>query len=110
MNKSNFTTLNRVIQSTFGNKQIFVTGRLRVSVAVLSVIILVSPSLPARMSLITAFFHTGGGGDYLPLEAHHQSSHLAVCLSISSPIAADEGNHETSISTIVLPFVRRITI
>ena len=85
-----------MIQSTFGNKQIFATGRLNVPFAVLNVTTLVSPSLPACKSLITAFFHTKGV-NYLPLKAlSHQSSHLAGCLSTYSSVAAGEGNQETS--------------
>ena len=48
-------------QPTFGNKQIFETGRFNVPFVVLSVTTLISPSFPACMSLITAFIHTSGG-------------------------------------------------
>ena len=50
-----------MIQSAFGNIQIFAIGRLNIPFAVLNVTTPVSPSLPACMSLITAFFHTKGG-------------------------------------------------
>ena len=67
----------KLIQSTFGNKQIFVTRCFNVPFVVLNVTTLVNPSLPVWMSLITTFFHTKGG-DYLPLKAlHHQSLHFA---------------------------------
>jgi len=49
----------KLIQSTFGNKQIFVTGRFNIPFTVLNVTTLVNPSLPVWINNCL-FPHQGG--------------------------------------------------